>query len=60
MSDEIKAFLVNIKGNEEFKSIYDYITNLQNRINNAIIKLEVSQKGLEEWHFYKVGESDEC
>jgi prephenate dehydratase len=29
LSDEIKAFLINIKGNEEYKEIYDYITNLQ-------------------------------
>lgn len=29
MNDEIKAFLVNIKNNEEWKQIYDYITNLQ-------------------------------
>lgn len=29
MNDEIKAFLINIKGNEEYKAIYNYITNLQ-------------------------------
>ena len=36
MNNEIKAFLVNIKENEDYKEIYDYITNLQERIDKAI------------------------
>ena len=35
MNNEIKAFLVNIKENEDYKEIYDYITNLQERIFKA-------------------------
>ena len=40
MNNEIKAFLVNIKGNDEWKEIYDYITNLQEE--NERLKLELS------------------
>lgn len=35
MNKEIKAFLVNIKGNEDYKEIYDYITNLQEQYEKA-------------------------
>lgn len=31
VSDNIKAFLVSIKDNEEWKEVYSYITNLQER-----------------------------
>ena len=43
MNNEIKAFLVNIKENEDYKEIYDYITNLQERIDNAIEYIK--------WHY---------
>ena len=32
MKDEIKSFLVQIKGNDEWKEIYNYITNLQEEL----------------------------
>ncbi len=34
MIDDIRTFLVNIKGNEEWKQIYDYITSLQEVIEH--------------------------
>ena len=44
MNNEIKAFLVNIKNNEDYKTIYDYITNLQEDYDRA---MKLVDKGVE-------------